>query len=455
MRFVRKSAKTPAVERLEGRTLLTGVPLGVSEVAFAGGVQLRLLGTAGNDKITVTHTAAGLVVGNTGGWTETFTKTYDSLWIGTGPGNDSLVVDPSVHLSATLMGGNGNDTLVSGSGNDSLYAGGTGKKLLVAGSGNDVIVSLGATTATLVGGAGHDSFWVDNNSAEKVTKVTSAETRSGSVHRVNGFYNMGSSVAASRPGAMAKTLAVHNVSEPTAEQGVSYASFSNDPLFASSGPTEADIKQGNVGDCFYLAVLSSVAKVDPWRIRESIVDLGDGTYAVQFVKNGHDVFVRVDSQLATWSGGYVTYAGLGNQNSLWVALMEKAFCYVRTNSASYASIDSGWMDEAYTLLGTAPSSTYYFADAGSLMSQIESQLKAGKSVTYATATAPAGSALLDSHAYVVESVGFDSKGVPATLRLRNPWGIDGAGSDGNDDGYVTVTAAQAFKAFTGLVYATV
>ena len=34
-------------------------------------------------------------------------------------------------------------------------------------------------------------------------------------------------------------------------------------------------------------------------------------------------------------------------------------------------------------------------------------------------------------------------------------GIDGAGNDGLNDGYVTVTAAQAFDAFTGIVYATV
>jgi hypothetical protein len=454
MTYVRES-KMSAVECLEERTLFSGVPLSVSEVVFAGGMQLHMMGTAGNDKITVTHTSAGLVVGNTGGWTQTFTKTYSSLWIGTGAGNDSLVIDPSVHTNTTLMGGNGNDTLVSGSGNDNLYAGGTGKKMLVAGTGNDVLVSLGATAATLVGGAGHDSFWTDNNAAEKVTKVTPAETRSGAVHKLNGFYNQGSAVAASKPGAMAKTLTVHRVSEPATEKGVSYANFSNDPLFADNGPTEADVKQGNVGDCYFLAVLSSVAKVDARRIRESIVDLGDGTYAVQLAKNGHNVFVRVDAQLPTWSGVDVTYAALGNQNSLWAALMEKAYCYVRTGTVSYASIDTGWMDEAYMTLGATPASIYSADSAGSLMSQIQSQLKAGKSVTYATATAPAGSALLDAHAYVVESVGLDAKGALATLRLRNPWGIDGAGSDGRDDGYVTVTAAQAFKAFTGLVYAAV
>jgi hypothetical protein len=454
MRVVR-NANTPAVECLEGRTLLSGVPLGVSEVAYAGGTQLHLLGTAGNDTITVKQTAGGLVVGNAGGWTETFTKTYTSLWIGTGNGNDSIVMDASVHTAATLMGGNGNDTLVGGSGIDSLYAGGTGRKMLVAGSGSDVLVSLGATAATLVGGAGHDSFWTDNTTAEKVTKVTAAEIKSGSVHKVSGFYNQGGTVAASKPGGMAKTLAVHQLAEPVTESGTSYANFSNDPLFATSGPTEADVKQGNTGDCYYLAVLSSVAKVDPWRIRESIVDLGDGTFAVQMMKNGRNVDVRVDAKLATWSDGYVTYAALGSQNSLWSALMEKAFCYVRTGTASYASIDGGWMDEAYLSLGATPSSSFFADSGGSLLSQIEAQLKAGKSVTYATDTAPAGSALLDSHAYVVESVGFDSKGNPTSLRLRNPWGIDGAGNDGSDDGYVTVTTAQAFAAFTGLVYATV
>ena len=41
------------------------------------------------------------------------------------------------------------------------------------------------------------------------------------------------------------------------------------------------------------------------------------------------------------------------------------------------------------------------------------------------------------------------------VRLRNPWGVDGAGSDGANDGYVTLTGAQALAAMSGAVSAAV
>ena len=48
---------------------------------------------------------------------------------------------------------------------------------------------------------------------------------------------------------------------------------------------------------------------------------------------------------------------------------------------------------------------------------------------------------------------LDKKGRPVSIRLRNPWGVDGAGHDGADDGYVTITAAQMLKNMSGVVVA--
>ena len=36
---------------------------------------------------------------------------------------------------------------------------------------------------------------------------------------------------------------------------------------------------------------------------------------------------------------------------------------------------------------------------------------------------------------------------------RNPWGSDGVGSDGSNDGYVTVTAGQLYANCSGLTAA--
>lgn len=173
-----------AIENLEARTLMTAVPLSITEVAYNGGTQLRVIGTAGNDQITVKHTAAGLVLGNTGGWTKTVTDPIKSLWINSSAGNNSIVIDPSVTINAIVFGGGINDTLMAGSGNDTLY-GGTGKNVLQAGSGNDTLVSLGSISDTLIGGSGHDSFWTDNSTVEKISNLSASDA----VHRVNGYIN--------------------------------------------------------------------------------------------------------------------------------------------------------------------------------------------------------------------------------------------------------------------------
>ena len=242
----------------------------------------------------------------------------------------------------------------------------------------------------------------------------------------------------------------------TTSPSITYRDFSGLPLFADAGPGPDDVRQGQVGDCYFLVVLSSLADLDPNQIRQSVVDLGDGTYAVEFTRGGDKVFVRVDADLPVWAGGATpAYAGLGAQRSVWVAVMEKAWAYVRTGEGTYGSTDSGWMSESFAALGLRSQSSYSSNSGAALMNLIGRELSAGKSVLYAVGTPAAGSALVGRHAYTVVSVGYDAGGNPAALRLRNPWGVDGAGSDGANDGYVTITAAQAHASFLGLTSAVV
>src|SRR5690242_2387994 len=83
---------------LENRIMfaVTPVALSVSEVAWNGGLQLRINGTTKNDLITLSCTVDGLVIGNTGGWSYTATGTYKNIKIDAGAGNDKMTVDASV-----------------------------------------------------------------------------------------------------------------------------------------------------------------------------------------------------------------------------------------------------------------------------------------------------------------------------------------------------------------------
>jgi Ca2+-binding RTX toxin-like protein len=89
----------------------------------------------------------------------------DQIRVNGGDGNDVIALDETNGPlpAAQLSGGNGNDTLTGGSGNDLLsgqdgndsLSGGAGNDSLNGGSGNDFIAG-GAGNDTLVGGSGND-----------------------------------------------------------------------------------------------------------------------------------------------------------------------------------------------------------------------------------------------------------------------------------------------------------
>ncbi len=458
-------------ERLEARTFLSATaPYSIITVPYEGGVQLRVTGTSSNDVINVAQNAAGaLVVTNGAAYLQSFAGPFKSLAVDGGAGDDTIKIDASVKIETFLYGGAGNDKLYGGGGNNHLY-GGLGTNYLQAGGGNDVLVAVGGTKDTLVGGVGRDSFWVQTSSNDVLTNVRPDELATGNVHRIGTFSGVQQAAASSTTKKVNKAavkkasakaaapvstdLLGQTLLEPSiGSPATGYQNFSSHPLFSDAGPSADDVGQGGVGDCYFLSVLASVARTDPWRIRQSVVDLGDGTYAVQFQKNGTSVYVRVDGNLPVASWGGLAYTDFGAQGSLWVALIEKAWTFARSGSGSYKSIDGGWMDESYTALGSSSQSTYSAPSGAQLLTLIKGQLDAGKSVTYAAGKPAAGAPLIGSHAYTVISVGLSATGAPASLVLRNPWGIDGAGNDGKDDGYVTLTAAQALTSMLGFVSA--
>jgi hypothetical protein len=384
------------------------------------------------ENITLTQTGAGLVVAN-GSWSTTMTGQYQDIVVRGAGSNCSIVVDASVTTDCTL------------------YAAPKAKNTLHAGSGNDTLVSIGSRSATLVGGAGNDSFWADAAATQKMVGVRPDEA--GNVHRVNGFYIAAAAKKGKAP--QVKKVASGVSAEPATTEGATYANFSDQPLFAPTGPSENDIYQGQVGDCYFVSVLSSVAEVDPAKIEQSILKMSDGTYVVEFNKNGVNEFVRVDGQLPTNSNGGLEYAGLGTDGCIWVAIMEKAYTIFHGPSASYASIDSGWMDQSYSALGFRSTSVYADGSVNPVMAKVETAVAAGDSVTFGTNMVMDHAPLIDGHAYTVDSVNLGSNGTVVSLTLRNPWGIAGVEGVAANNGYVTITAQQAVDSMAGFVFAAV
>src|SRR5581483_7599550 len=149
-----------------------------------------------------------------------------------------------------------------------------------------------------------------------------------------------------------------NVSKATgaslANPSDSGATISPNMSLFGAGPVAGDVNQGEVGDCYFLSTLAAFAQTNPAKLDESAVDLGDGTYAVQFYNaQSKPLFVRVSDSFAVGGFDGYAFAQPGANATIWAMVIEKAFAYFRTGANTYASLNSGWMGEAYSALGVA------------------------------------------------------------------------------------------------------
>ena len=372
----------------------------------------NIVGGAGNDYV---YSAAGNDV--ISGGTEN-----DIVYAG--PGDD------------VIHGDAGNDFLVGDDGNDRLYAD-AGEDAMAGGNGNDTLVSIGGgQTDRVAGNAGYDSFWCDAEITEQVLDADWFETANGHVHRVAGFRSYNYASGAVIP--VGRELLGQNLAEPINGGTALISNVASNPLFATAGPTKDDIDQDGIGDCYYLATLSAIARVNPDRIRQSVVELGDRTYAVRFFKDGAEQYFRVDGDLPTKA------ANAGLEKSTWVQMMEKAWAFFRNNDSDWNSIEGGWMDEVFAAMGVSAETfdlgldswNRWLYDADEVWDYVNGQLSAGKAVTVGTGWS-SGMTLIDLHAYTVDRAYIAPDGTRRFV-LRNPHG-----SAGNPRAYVDISA-EAF-----------
>jgi hypothetical protein len=224
----------------------------------------------------------------------------------------------------------------------------------------------------------------------------------------------------------------------------------NASLFGT-GPVIGDVNQGEVGDCYFMSSLAAFADVKPSVLVNSAVDMGDGTYVVQFMSGSTPTYVRVNNTFST--GGFACgflYAFPGASQNIWASVIEKAFCEFRTGANTYASIGGGWMSEVYADLGVNSQSFNFSSyNANTFYTLISSDLAKGDAVTLATPNSPPN--LVGDHAYTLLST-LMVNGIPM-FTVRNPWGVSGDSLE-NGQGQATLTFAQVvanFEAFTQAV----
>ena len=168
---------------------------------------------------------------------------------------------------------------------------------------------------------------------------------------------------------------------------------------------------------------------------------------MQFKRSGVTTYVRVDGDLPTGGWGGLAYAHPQTTGgSIWAPIMEKAYAFFRSAGNTYSSLNLGWTGAAFSDLGVM--TTTFSATASSVFSQITTALAANKAVAAITnTTINNGAPIIGSHAYTIVATSIEN-GIQF-LTLRNPWGYDGAGNDGNSaDALVKITLAQFQSCFT-------
>lgn len=396
------------------------------------GLILRVLGTNHDDVIILRQTAGSVSV--SGSLTYNYNHSVDGIEIYGFDGADVLRTTYSVTADALIYAGDGADT---------IYENGQGRGVSYGQDGNDRIVTIGGGQDSATGGAGLDSFWID--STDTVSDATGMETAARSVHVVSTFYQPYSSNP-SHGDYVSLNIAGQNFRDPTpTSSSYTYRNFSHLDVF-NNGPQYDDINQGSVGDCYFLAAVSSLAQQDPTILEQMITSLGDGTYAVRYYNGSSEVYLRIDGDLPTYSSNNLVYARTSGTNEIWVPLIEKAYAHFRYEQNTYASISGGWMDDVYRqVTGMGASFRYTSGTVSALATYLRDNLNAGHAVTLGSYSG-ASSPVVGSHAYQVVSVDANNY-----VTVYNPWGVDGRSWDGNyNDGLLRLSIRQIQSNYVGI-----
>jgi len=224
----------------------------------------------------------------------------------------------------------------------------------------------------------------------------------------------------------------------------------------------ADMVQGSLGDCWFLAALVSIAKFQPAILEGMFVQqqlsTGDTpVYTMQFRINGKETLVAVNDKLPSKSGNLFFAKPRKPDGNYWPSIIEKGWAKM---FGSYKIIESGRQREAFKAITQAPVVFIHLTKTSK--SEVWNQLILGMNKKYLMGTItsgscpaqqPGGIGIYCGHAYAILGA-YVLSGFPQAVKIYNPHGADlyaGQIENSNkDDGIFYVTLDEFRDNFNGL-----
>ena len=225
---------------------------------------------------------------------------------------------------------------------------------------------------------------------------------------------------------------------------VSWKRVQTNDLWAQK-PRPADIRQGSLGDCWYLSTLAALAEW-PDRIQNIVSrkNEGRGIYEFQFWGKGNTTLkVVIDDAVPFQYTNYTLFTGYGTNNTIWPMLYEKAAAKFW---GTYERMTGGTFTQGYYPLTGRPSitpTTVYFSDILTADQNNDVMWTACLGGSYAEKNN-----IVSGHAYTLigaRNYKDSSNTTWQLVNLRNPWGMKEYNGTWSDHDNVRMTTKVKYE----------